>query len=167
MGCCFNLKNIWNTPVIDLKTIFHMHLFRTWNSSKTSNRFKKPGQQSTEDSSVPDLSWPERWISDSLGFRLMRAGLCNWTWPWWPRSGLKNRWPLVNAGDKRRYTWKQHQTCLTWILDKGLTATWEKSTRPPTTLTSPTRKKLVTKKSWAVLSGLPGENHKNNNLRYH
>lgn len=49
---------IWDVVLI-LKTsetlqslISIMHLFSTWNSSKTSSRFKKPGQQSTEDSSV-------------------------------------------------------------------------------------------------------------------
>lgn len=158
-----------------------MHHFSTWNSSKTSNRFKKPGQQSTEDSSVL-IPWafPISHDLNAVSWILSVSDSCAQACVTGPDPGDRglgwktdgHLWTLGTREGTRenstRPAWPFAHPC--WILDKGLTATWEKSTRPPTTLTRPTRKKLATKKSWAFLSGLPGENHKNtmpHNLRYH
>ncbi len=128
LGCCFDLKNIWNTPVPDFNHASFQHMEFKQNKQPIQKAWPTIHRRfiCSHSMSFPDLSWPERCISDSLGSRLMRAGLCNWTWPWWPRSGLKNRWPLGNAVDKRRYTWKPHQTCLTF--HAGF---WSKVWRPP------------------------------------
>ncbi len=168
LGCCFDLKNIWNT------LISIMHLFSTWNSSKTSNRFKKPGQQSTEDSSVlipwaSPISHDLNAVSRTLLVPDSCAQACV-TGPdpgdpglgWKTDGRLGTLWTREGTrGNRTRPVWP-------FTLDSGQRFDGHLGEVNDTTnyTNNPTRKKLVTEKSWAVLSGLPGENHKNNMLHY-